>query len=125
MVSAHGGRGIEPVPATSVDDWKTVLGGLNRHGAGGGWWSGKKSKFGHVGNGLVDPFQMPEGTIDDGHADRLDSLGEWLGHNSVMLAMTGTVIIFISTSFDTDVVIDKLFPPVNVLKFKTTPVLSI
>ena len=53
---SHRGQ-MRPVPANTLEQWRYVLGGANpQHGADG-WWAGKRSPQGYVGNGYVNPFR--------------------------------------------------------------------
>ena len=95
LVPAHGGHGWNVVSATSTEDWKTVLGGLNRHGQSGGFWSGKNpaTKGKYVGNAAVDVFQSePFRTYDDQMANKWDEVGEFIFHNAVSLIEMGAEI---------------------------------
>ena len=93
LVAAHGAQGFDVVPATSKKDWKYVLGGNSAHGSGGGWWSGKKSKWGYVGNAAVNLFlEKPFSTFDDGEAAALDSFGEGLFHMAIPLMEMGATV---------------------------------
>lgn len=90
LIPSHGGAGWDFVPATSKKDWKTVLGGFAQHGKSGGWWSGRKSTKGFVGQAAVNPFvNKPPGTIDDTWGDVVDSTGEFLANNAISLLQIG------------------------------------
>jgi len=91
-VPALGGQGLDFVDVTSPGKWMGALVGLDKGQLGGDgikFLEGTKSKHGFVGNGMSNPFEKIQNTINDRVSDVGLSVAEWLGHNAFALYTTG------------------------------------
>ena len=91
-VPALGGKGLDFVDVTSPGKWIGALVGLDKGQLGGDgikFLEGTKSKHGYVGNGMSNPFERIQNTINDQISDKGLDVAEWLGHNAVSLYQTG------------------------------------
>ena len=91
-VPSLGGMGLDFVDVTSPGKWMGALVGLDKGQLGGDgikFLEGTKSKHGFVGNGMANPFETIQGTINDHISDKGLDVAEWLGHNAVSLMEMG------------------------------------
>ena len=88
---ALGGQGWDVVPASSKDEWKSVLQGYNRQNtlAWADVYHPKDGKGRVLGQASVNPFLLkPHSTIEDTEANVGLTIAEFLGQNSVQILMT-------------------------------------